>query len=168
MRLRTFLVRGLVACAVTPALLAGCGGDDDDGGEAAPKAPSGSDEAYVAIFCKASNTFGEDFFTALTSIAEDATDKEAAAAFVDPFETYVKDLRAAKPPKDVKAAHDQILSQLTDALKELKAGNNPEVIFDALESPDVDDAISARLDAAAEKNQDCIDGGVTFSSDTGG
>ena len=168
MHFRTYLLRGLAALAIAPTLLAACGGDDDEadspgaaGGTVA--APTGGDEAYLAVYCKASVTFGAAFVAALKKGAAAANDKDAAKVFVEPFDAYVKELRTAKPPKDVKAAHDQIVAALADVAKDLKDGKDPSQLLDAIEAPDLDEAISARLDAAAKKNPDCV--GVGFASE---
>lgn len=164
MNFPTYLLRGLAACVIAPALLAACGGDDDDdsgAGGTAVSASAGGDEAYLAVYCEASVTFGAAFVAALEKGARAGNDKEAGKAYAEPFQAYVKELRTAKPPKDVKAAHDKIVSALADVIKNLQDGKDPSQILDALQTPDVDAAVSARLKAAAKKNPDCV--GVGFA-----
>lgn len=153
------IISGLTLCAMGGALLSACGGGDG----ASADAESGSDEAYVAAFCEATATFGAAVISAIETLLTDDDDETAAKALAGPVEAFAAELKKAKPPKDVKSAHEAILSQLTRAVKDLKAGKNPADISDPSALPDLDEAVSARLNAVAAKDQVCVDEGVDFS-----
>jgi hypothetical protein len=162
-----------------------CGGgddDDDNGGNGATTTtgsadnqetptkassnssdanPSNADEKYVGQICKATL----DFLTSIRTIKpEDLQDEaKAADAMKKPFESYVKAMEDADPPKEAKSYHEEALKQLKATLKALQDGD--ENAFEQLSStelPDPPGDLSSRLDAAAAKNKDCQETGFNF------
>ncbi|MFN0093512.1 MAG: hypothetical protein ACKVVT_01880 [Dehalococcoidia bacterium] len=173
MRFRKHLLGGVAICAIAPALLVACGGDDDDdsggsGGDSASSAGTGSDEAYVTDFCEATIKFGDELIAVLEDVGTEVDDEAAATKLLaKPLESLVAELRKAKPPKDVKKAHDEIVTKLNGAVKDLKDGKNAEQVFEALDEPKLDKDVSDRLNKAAEKVDACVEAGVSFSNDEG-
>src|SRR6185369_9650287 len=78
-------------------------GDDDDGGS------GGSDESYVASICSASLKAKNAIDKATTGLKSDAKDEDVVKAFTGPLDDYVKAIKAAKPPSDVKSYHDSVV-----------------------------------------------------------
>ncbi|MBA4180909.1 MAG: hypothetical protein C0506_10010 [Anaerolinea sp.] len=159
----------LGAFALTAAIgLAACGGGDDDGGDGggggiASSGGTGSDEKYVADLCKATLDFSKamDKVTADPSKLNNASD--ISKAFSAPFEDYAKAVAKAKPPKDLKEYHDNVVKALNDASKAIKGGGN----LDALgalgdDLPDPPQATQDRLQKIADKNKDCADADFSF------
>ncbi len=145
-RLAAFLVPVLMAAA----LFAACGGGDGDGGG------TGSDEKFVADICKAGATFQEDLTKVFGELASADSEEEAVKLIAEPFETFAKAFKAAKPPADLKDWHSEASKSLDDAVKALKAGNTDAAIFEQ-DSPFPEPPASAqeRLQKIADGNPDC-------------
>lgn len=92
----------------------------------------------------------------------DETDEEAAVLLVKPLEAYVKNLKKANPPSDVKEYHEDIVSKTEDAVKKIKDDKNLDAFNDIGDPKDPPQDIKDRLNDAASKNQDCIKADFTF------
>ena len=161
---------GLAALLAALTLFAACGDDDDDtsagdddsgsssssGGD-----PSSSEEKYVATLCKATL----DFTEALQKIdPNDFTDEEKGLeAIKEPYQQFVKDIEKAKPTKELKDYHEQAVTQLKAGLKAIEDGDQDgiEALGDA-EFPEPPADVSARLEKAAQENDDCKEANVAF------
>lgn len=156
MKLRKFALLGIAPLVLAAAFVAACGGGDGDGGG------TGSDEAYVAAVCKAGAKFQEDLFAALGTMDFDAPEEDQLKAFEEPFKNFADSLNKAKPPADLKAWHENAVKTINTMVSDIRNGN-----MDALEGEedplgDPPPAAAARLQAIAEKNQECIDADFTF------
>jgi len=160
MQFRTILRSGalLLGAGVATFGLAACGGDDDSGGGGG----SGTDEAYVGAICSALLTFQDDVTKVIADASGDETDEEAAVLLVKPLEAYVKNLKKANPPSDVKEYHEDIVSKTEDAVKKIKDDKNLDAFNDIGDPKDPPQDIKDRLNDAASKNQDCIKADFTF------
>ena len=143
-----------------------CGGDDDDDGggdSGGSSGGTGSDEKYVGDLCKATLVFSKaiEKVTADPSKLNNASD--ISKAFADPFEDYAKSVSKAKPPKDLKQFHDDVVKTLNEAAKAMKSGGD----LDALSSlggdfPEPPKAAQDRLQKVADKNKDCKEADFSF------
>lgn len=165
-KLRFWIVLAAVL-AVAAVGLAACGGDDDGGsktsggGGIASSGGTGSDENYVADLCKAS----KDLQAAITKMTADPsklTDQDAAMkAFIGPFEDFSKSLAKAKPPKDLKDYHEQMVKTLNDTVAKMKKGDATALqSLSGTDLPDPPASVKDRLDKLAAKNKDCTDSGL--------
>lgn len=140
---------------------AACGGDDSSGGNPAG-AGSGSDEAYVAAICKAQARFFESFDKAMSDPSKLNDPKEAAKLFIGPFEQLEKDVKAARPPKDVKEYHDQMVKAISGASTQLKDSKDITTLDLESDIKDPPQEITDRLQKIAEKNEDCQKADFSF------
>lgn len=132
-----------------------CGGDDDGGGN------TGTDEEYVTYMCDTQNDFVEELFPVLLGAAdaedEDEAMRETITAMKGLLEDYRDDLRDAPVPSDVRETHDNLVSQLSEAIDTLDP-DDPEALdnFDFGESDDdFPEDVRARLAAAADEVEAC-------------
>lgn len=148
--------------------LAACGGDDDDSGgddsgdSGKTSSGTGSDEKYVADLCKATLEFSKAFEKLDPSKVKSEDDVQKL--FAEPFENYAKAMSKAKPPKDVKEYHDQVVKALNDTVKSMKSGDGTSG-FEALadmDFPEPPAAVSDRLSKIADNNKDCKEANFDF------
>jgi hypothetical protein len=138
-------------------LFAAACGDDDSGGSSG--GGNGSDASYVSAVCKAQLKLEDAFSTSDPSKVTDA--KSAIEMYTKPLDQYVKDMKAANPPKDVKTYHDQLVKAFEDATAKLKKDSNPAALGD-INSPEPPQAIKDRLTKAATADADCQKAGFSF------
>lgn len=160
MQFRTYLRGGALFLGLGAAAfgLAACGGDDGGGGG------TGSDEQYVGAICSALLTFQDDLAKVVAGAKGDETDEEAAKLIVEPLEKYLSNLKKAKPPADVKEYHNDVVAKTTDAVKKIKEDKNLDAFNEIQDSKEPPQKIKDRLNAAAEKNEDCVKADFTFGS----
>lgn len=164
---------------------AACGGDDDDSGsngatnsgadatttttttssndkasDAGGAKPSGTDEKYVAALCKSAAEFLDSFSKLQASAATATSEDDILKAFTKPMEEWIKDMKDAKPPSDLKDYHEKTVAAMEKALNGMKSGDpNALSNFDIGDPPK---GAAERLQAAADKNKDCQDAQINF------
>jgi len=141
-----------VALAVATAA---CDGDDNGG--------SGSDEDYVAAICAAQLKFqqaGEDLEDELAAVENE---EDAIDLILGPLGELISDFEDANPPGDAEAYHNLVVDSFREMERTLQEEKSIAALDELEELPDPPADVSARLDAIAAENQDCIDAGFTFS-----
>jgi hypothetical protein len=89
---------------------------------------------------------------------------DISKAFSGPFEDYAKAISKAKPPKDLKEYHDNIVTTLNDASKAMKSGGGLEGLAGLSEDfPEPPKATQDRLQKIADKNKDCQAADLSFN-----
>jgi len=163
LKLRASLVAaGLVAATSFLLVFAACGGDDSSTSSGGSSG-TGSDNQYVSALCKSMLTF-QDSLTSATKDPSKLTDPTAIAkAFTAPFEQLLKDLKAAKPPKDVKDYHDKVVAEFSKATDALKKGGDLSALSNMGDLPNPPKEVSDRLQKVADKNADCKKADVNFN-----
>ena len=176
---RTAVV-GLAALSLTAVmtLLGACGGDDDSTGGGAAKGSSpaakddskvanagpvsGTDKEYVKDMCVSFNSYMDGVFKVIQSDPSSATDQAAIAKKLGPFlESFAKDVDKAKPPRDVKKYHDELVKQVKDSSEKLKSGKVKSLaeLGQGVTPPkDLDPAILTRLSNAEKDVKECSEG----------
>ena len=138
--------------------LVACGDDDAASGASGG---TGTDEQYVATICKASLKLTDAIAKASSDPSKVKNADDAVKLLSDPFQQYLKDLKGANPPKDVKDYHDQTVKALSDSLDKLKKDKNPSALSSG-DQPQPSPAIKDRLSKVADKNEDCKKAGFSF------
>jgi hypothetical protein len=165
----------LLACLVLGAMamgLAACGGDDDSGSSggdddddssSSSSGGSGSDvdKRYVAAVCKAQLKLQDSLLNAEEDNA-DASEEEAVEILIPFMQTYVNDLKKAKPPSDAKEFHDDVVKAFSDGIAKLKKEKSIDVLQD-IDPGSPPRRVAERLDKVAEDNEDCQEAEFTFS-----
>jgi len=171
------------------AAFASCGGDDDDApkdspgasssgdkgaksdatktgdtnaSDANPGAVTGTDKQYVKDVCVVFNTYMDGVLKSFSADASVAGDEAAIIKKIGPLlEAFGKDVAKAKPPKDVKKYHDELVKTVNDTSGRLKAGK----IKSLSELADVNSAqkelpadVKARLANAEKDVKECNEG----------
>lgn len=146
----------LPAAAIALAAAAtACGGDDDGGG--------GSDEDYVAAICAAQLKFqqaGDDLEDELAAVE---SEEDAIELILGPLGELISDFENANPPEDAEEYHNLVVDSFREMERTLEEERSIAALDELEELPDPPADVSARLDAIAAENQDCIDAGFTFS-----
>jgi len=163
MKFRTLLLSlSLAAIAAISLSAAACGGDDDNSSsnnnnsssDTKTNSGNGSDEQYVSALCKAAAKMQDSLTSFDPSKIKSAED--AVNAMTNPLEQFVKDMKNAKPPKDVQQYHDALVKQISDAVNSLKKDKDPNAFgkdFGDLPTPSA--AVKERLQKVVDKNEDC-------------
>jgi len=171
--------------AILAMLLVACGGDSDnksddsnnggpaasdskdngkksDGGDIKASGDTGSDEKYVAAVCKSGRKFLDDLTASMSKIDYskiDANDPDSMAKLMEPFtgtfRQFAKDLADAKPPKDLKDWHGDLVDNLNQMVKAMEKGDQDALDTIGVDFPDMPEDVSNRLSKVAEKNDDC-------------
>lgn len=165
MKIRTLLLSlSLAAVAAISLTAVACGGDDDNSGSKSDSTSSssdtktnsgtGSDEQYVSALCKAAAKMQDSITKVDASKIKSADD--AVNAMTGPIEQFVKDLKAAKPPKDVQEYHNAVVKKMSDAVDALKKNKDPNAFgADFGEIPTPSASVKDRLQKIVDKNEDC-------------
>ena len=138
---------------------ASCGGDDDDGGGGG--GGTGSDEKFVADFCKAAAKFSEDLDKLDPSKITDVD--KIGETLAEPFEDFSDSFAKLKPPSDLKEWHEDASKALKDTVKALKDGDFENTLDDN-PFPEFPEKAAERLSKVAEKNDDCKDAEIDLTS----
>lgn len=147
LRIRALLTAaGVLAVTSMMLVFTACGGDSSSGG-------TGTDEAYVSSVCKAMLKFS-DSLNAMDPTKLKSED-DAIKAITGPFDQLLKDLKAAKPPKDVKSYHDEVVATFQKANDQIKKNKDMSALTDAETPEPPPAAIKDRLQKIADKNADC-------------
>lgn len=152
-------IAGFSSLVLGVAIVAGCGGDDDGGSSG----KTASDEEYVGAMCDSFNTFTEDllgkvFAAAASGGSEEEAEKKALEAAEEVFKPLVDDMKAMGVPKDVREYHDEMVKQLEEVLKAIEDGDSAALEnADFGEDLEIPADIQERLQAVAEKDEDCAD-----------
>ena len=168
------------------ALFAACGGDDDSSsgssssngksdatktsdstgdkktGDANPGAVSGTDKEYVKDVCVVFNTYMEAVFKAISSDPSLSGDSDAIIKKIGPpLEAFGKGVAKARPPKDVKKYHDELVKTVNDTAAKLKSGkikSLSELGALGTSSTQLDPDVKARLANAEKDVKECNEG----------
>lgn len=140
-------------------VFAACGGDDSSSGSSG----TGSDEQYVASVCKAMAKFSDSLTAATKDPSKLSNPDDAVKVFQGPFDQLIKDMKAAKPPKDVKEWHDKAVAIFQKATDDLKKNKDLSAITDAETPPSPPKAVQDRLQKIADKNPDCKKADFNFN-----
>lgn len=144
---------------------AACGGDDDSsGGPAASSGGTGSDEAYVASICKAQLKFSTSFKKVMSDPSKFNDPEEVAKIFSAPMDQLVKDMKAAKPPKDAKEYHDQVVKSISDVSAQLKKSKDITSLDLSDDKGEPPAEIAGRLQKIADNNEDCKKADFSFTN----
>lgn len=134
------LKRKTALVAATAALaIAGCGGDDDDGGDSGEAL---SAEDYATEIESILTTFGEESIALGTELSSAQTPEELRSGVADLqalTQTAVDDLNAITPPEDAAEGHDTLTGALEGYLDDI------ETLASAVESDDPQEAEDAAL-----------------------
>jgi len=145
----------LVPALLGALLLGACGGGGSGG------TGSGSDEKFVADICKAGAQFQDDLTKLFANLANIQSEEEAAKKIAEPFETFAKSFKAAKPPADLKQWHSDSSKSLDEAVAALKKGNTNAAIFQQDSPfPEPPKGAEERLSKIAANNTDCQKSGL--------
>lgn len=164
MKIRTLLLSlSLAAIAAISLTAAACGGDDDNSSSSNDTSSNsdtklnsgtGGDEQYVSALCKAAAKMQDSITKVDASKIKSADD--AVNAMTGPIEQFVKDLKAAKPPKDVQDYHNAVVKKMSDAVDALKKNKDPNAFgADFGEIPTPTAAVKDRLQKIVDQNEDC-------------
>jgi hypothetical protein len=132
-------------------------------GKAADAGPvSGTDKEYVKDICVAFNAYMDGALKAFSSDPSSAGDQAALVKKIGPLlETFAKEVAKAKPPRDVKKYHDELVKQTKDSSEKLKSGKITSLseLGQGVTPPkDLEPAIKARLANAEQDVKECQDG----------
>ena len=142
----------LVPALLGALLLGACGGDSDGGGGGG----TGSDEKFVADICKAGAQFQDDLTKLFASLANVQSEEEAVKKLAEPFESFAKSFKTAKPPSDLKQWHSEASKSLDEAVAAMKKGDANAAIFQQDSPfPEPPKGAEERLSKIAAANADC-------------
>ncbi|PFG74505.1 hypothetical protein [Tepidiforma thermophila] len=142
----------LVPALLGALLLGACGGDSDGGGGGG----TGSDEKFVADICKAGAQFQDDLTKLFASLANVQSEEEAVKKLAEPFESFAKSFKTAKPPSDLKQWHSEASKSLDEAVAAMKKGDANAAIFQQDSPfPEPPKGAEERLSKIAASNADC-------------
>ncbi len=134
------LKRKTALVAATAALaIAGCGGDDDDGGDSGEAL---SEEDYATEIESVLTTFGEESIALGTELSSAQTPEELRSGVDDLqalTQTAVDDLNDITPPEDAAEGHETLTGALEGYLSDI------ETLASAVESDDPQEAEEAAL-----------------------
>ena len=143
---------------VLVALVLGACGGDSDGGSATG---TGSDEKFVADICKAGAQFQDDLTKLFANLGNIQSEEEAAKKLAEPFESFAKSFKAAKPPSDLKEWHSAASKSLDEAVTAMKKGDTNAAIFQQDSPfPEPPKGAEERLSKIAASNADCQKSGL--------
>jgi hypothetical protein len=163
LKIRSIALWTITAGAIAAmALFAAACGDDDSSSGQPGGGGSGSDASYVSSICKAELKLQKSLTSGDIDVSKVTDAKSAIAVYSKPLDQFVKDLKAANPPKDFKSYHDKMISNFEDITKKLKEDGDFNALSgaDSLEDPPQD--IADRLTNAAKDDKDCQAAGFDF------
>lgn len=170
-----FASLGLLAVSSLVLVLAACGGGGSSNNSSSKtttpssssggntNAGTGSDQQYVAAVCKAMMKF-QDSVSKVTADPSKLTNaSDISKAFSGPFDQLISDMKGAKPPKDIKSYHDQVVAQLSKANDSLKNGGDINSLSSLGDLPSPPQAVQDRLQKVADSDPDCQTAGINFT-----